>query len=173
MLGHWSFRLGAAGIAAVAAACAGRSAAVRVEPVPAGMLDEVKLAALPYIFGDLRGANFRLQLLLDSMVGPTPEGLGAPRAHSRTFLDSASRALHADSVTGLARRSLDAPPGFYVLIGQPYLIGPGEVAVQYSTRPATVYTNPATECGATWEIRLRHTATGFAGAGRRRVFQGC
>jgi hypothetical protein len=133
------------------------------------------MAVLPYIYAELRSmpGRFRSQLLIDSVVGPSPAGFATQRSHSRAWLDSALVVLRADAVGALVRRRVSDPLAYIVSIGEPYGIFGDRLAVRYIVRVATVYSDPATTCGRTIELQLEHTRTGYRKATQRQVFEGC
>jgi hypothetical protein len=72
----------------------------------------------------------------------------------------------------VSRRESD-PIAYVVSIGEPYGIFRDRVGIRYIVHVATVYTNPASNCGRTIELQLERTRTGYRKATQRQVFEGC
>lgn len=159
-------------------ACSGRGPAVAVQPqpLPDAAVDSVKLAVLPSIYAALNELpnRFRAHLLIDSLIGPSPTDIAAPRSHSRAWLDSAIVYLRATGLTALTPRRWDVPPVPYVLsVGQPYLISPGRAGIRFIVRAPALHTDLLTACGPTVEVQLQRGRTGYREATRQRVYVGC
>lgn len=143
--------------------------------LPDSLVEQVKLAALPNLYAELRtrGDWMRVQLLVDSIVGPTPRGIPAPVSHTSAWLDSAVAALRAHSVSALVRRSVSDAPAAILSVGQPYRIAADRFGIQFVLRAATVDAAPAANCGTITELQLQRTPRGYRQATLRRIYVGC
>lgn len=152
-----------------------RMAGPAPEALPDSLVEQVKLAALPNLYAELRlqGNWMRVQLLLDSALGPTPDGIPAPISHTSAWLDSAVTVLRAEAVSALVRRSAGDAPAAILSVGQPYRIAAERFGIRFIVRAATAYAEPAANCGTISELQLQRTPRGYRQVTLRRIYLGC